>query len=57
MRTRDVRILDPIARKKRAEKWVASLNRVNYSSNTEQQERIFELIDKERIYALNFDSK
>ena len=30
MRTRDVRILDPVARQKRAERWVASLNRVNY---------------------------
>ena len=30
MRTRDVRILDSIAREKRNERWVASLNRDNF---------------------------
>ena len=67
MRTRDVRILDPIAREKRNEKWVASLNRDNFQvghhydsliddslifvskgDKAEQQEKIFDLLEKER---------
>merc|ERR1711917_15772 len=49
MRTRDVRILDSIAREKRNERWVASLNRDNFQGDkAEQQEKIFDLLEKER---------
>ena len=52
MRTRDVRILDPVARQKRAERWVASLNRVNYRKGElpYPKEGVFGVLDK-----INFD--
>jgi len=49
MRTRDIRILDCLARKKRNERWVNSLNKDNHTSDkNDTLEKMFEILEKER---------
>merc|ERR1712062_752416 len=49
MRSRDVRILDSLSRKKRNERWVSSLHKDNHASEKgETLEKMFEMLEKER---------
>jgi len=50
MRTRDVRILDDAARKKRREKWVEALHKDNFQNDKgDAQVQILEQVEKERV--------
>ena len=49
MRTRDVRILDSIARKKRNDKWIEGLSRDNFQNDQgDAKIQILEQLEKER---------
>lgn len=49
MRTRDVRILDAHARKRRSEKWVEGLRKDNFQNDKgDAQVQILEQLEKER---------
>lgn len=49
MRTRDVRILDSVARKKRNDKWIEGLNRDNFQNDQgDAKIQILDQLEKER---------
>ena len=50
MRTRDVRILDSVARKKRNDKWIEGLNRDNFQNDQgDAKIQILDQLEKERV--------